>query len=104
MVGLLGGDDRGVGRQHEVDARVGHQVRLELGDVDVQGPVEAQAGRQGADDLGDQAVQVGVGRALDVQVPVAKPGLEKGLQMSPGKTKKHTMLSKSMPSFLRQMS
>ena len=28
MVGLLGGDDGGVGHQGEVDTRVGHQVGL----------------------------------------------------------------------------
>ena len=42
MVGLLSRDDRGVGGQHEVDARVGHQVGLELRDIDVQGPIEPQ--------------------------------------------------------------
>ena len=68
MVGLLRGDHGRVGGEHEVNARVRHQVRLEFRDVDIQGSVEAKAGGQRADDLGDQAVQVGVGRALDVQV------------------------------------
>ena len=71
MVGLLRRDDGGVGRQHEVDAWVWHQVGLELGDVNVQCPVEAQAGRERADDLGDQPVQVGVGWTLNVQVAAA---------------------------------
>jgi hypothetical protein len=43
-----------------VDAGVGHQVGLELGDVHVEGAVEAQGRGQGGDDLGDEAVQVGV--------------------------------------------
>jgi hypothetical protein len=30
VVRLLGGDDRRVGRQHEVDTRVRHQVRTAL--------------------------------------------------------------------------
>ena len=73
MVGLLGRDDRSIGREHEVDARVRHQVRLELRDVHVQGSIEAKAGRQGTDDLGDQAVQVSVRGALNVQVPEMHP-------------------------------
>ncbi len=54
VVGLLRGDDRGIGGEHEVDARVGHQVGLELGDVHVEGTVEAQGCRQRGDYLGDQ--------------------------------------------------
>jgi len=60
VVGLLGGDDGGVGRKHEMDTRVGHQVGLELGDVDVEGAIETKGSGQGGDDLGQQAVQVGV--------------------------------------------
>ena len=37
MVGLLGGDDRSVGDEGEVDPGVGHQVGLELGQVHVEG-------------------------------------------------------------------
>merc|ERR1719487_1258661 len=71
VVGLLRGDDRSVRRQHKVDTRVRHQVGLELRDIDVQGTVEPQGRRQRRYDLGDQTVQVGVGRALDVQVAAA---------------------------------
>ena len=71
VLGFLGRDDRRVGDQWEVDARVRHQVGLELGQVDVQGAVETQRGRDGGDDLADHAVQVGVGRALDVEVTAA---------------------------------
>ena len=67
MVGLLGRDHGRVRRQHEVDARVRHQVGLELGDVDVERAVKAQRGRQRRDDLRDQAVEVGVGGPLDVE-------------------------------------
>ena len=42
MIGLLSRDDWSIGRQHEMDAGVGDQVRLELGDVHVQSPVESQ--------------------------------------------------------------
>ena len=64
----LGVHDGGVAREDEVDARVWDKVGLELGDVDVQGAVEAERGRQGGDDLRDEPVQVGVRRALDVEV------------------------------------
>jgi len=52
-----------------VDPGVGHQVRLELGEIHVQGAVEPQRGRNRGDDLTDQTIQVGVRRSLDVQVP-----------------------------------
>jgi len=68
---LLRRDDGRVGRQHEVDARLGHQVGLELGHVHVQRAVEAQRRGQRRDDLRDQPVQVGLGRALDVEVASA---------------------------------
>ena len=58
VVGLLRGDDRGVGGEHEVDARVGHQVGLELGHVHVEGAVEAQGRRQRGDDLGNQPARM----------------------------------------------
>jgi len=54
-----------------VNTRVRHQVGLEFSDVDVQSAIKAQGRGQGADDLSDQTVQVGVGRALDVQITAA---------------------------------
>ncbi|EJK63828.1 hypothetical protein THAOC_15492, partial [Thalassiosira oceanica] len=71
VVGLLSRDDGRVAREHEVDAGVGHQVGLELGDVNVERAVEAEGGGQRRDDLRDEAVEVGVGRALDVEVAAA---------------------------------
>ncbi|KAI1238770.1 hypothetical protein IHE44_0011857 [Lamprotornis superbus] len=71
VVGSVRGDDGGVGDQREVDARVGHQVGLEFCQVHVQGSIEAQRGRDGGHDLADEAVQVGVGGALDGQVAAA---------------------------------
>ena len=44
--------DGRVGREREVDPRVGHQVRLELLQVDVERPLEPERGRRGRDDLG----------------------------------------------------
>merc|ERR1712025_1289281 len=71
VVRLLSRDDRGVRRKHEVDTRVWHQVGLELGDVHVQGTIETQRSRQRGRDLLDDAVQVGVRRALNVQATTA---------------------------------
>merc|ERR1719262_587848 len=71
VVRLLSRDDRRVRRKHEVDTRVGHQVGLELGDVHVQGAIETQGGSQRGRDLRDDAVQVGVGRALNVEAAAA---------------------------------
>merc|ERR1719326_2610061 len=71
VVRLLSRDDRGVGRKHEVDTWVRHQVGLELSDVHVQSTIETQRGRQGRRDLSDDAVQVGVRRALDVEATTA---------------------------------
>ena len=52
------GNDRRVGDEREVDARVGHEIGLELGQVDVECAVEAQRCRDGRHDLTDQPVQV----------------------------------------------
>lgn len=45
VVGLLRGDHGRVGGEREVDARVGHQVGLELRQVHVQRAVEPQGRR-----------------------------------------------------------
>ena len=71
MVSLLSRDDWGVGSQREVDTWVGHQVGLELSQVDVESSVEPQGGRDGGHNLSNQPVQVGVGWSLDVQVTAA---------------------------------
>ena len=71
VVGLLSGDDWGVGGEHEMDTWVGHQVGLELSHIDVEGTVESEGGGQGGDDLGDESVQVGVGGSLNVEVSAA---------------------------------
>jgi hypothetical protein len=68
---LLGGDDGSVADQGVVDTGVGDQVGLELVQVDVEGTVESEGGGDGADDLGDEAVEVVVGRTGDVEVAAA---------------------------------
>ena len=64
VVGLLSGDDWGVGGKHEMDTWVWHQVGLELSDIDVEGTIESEGGGEGGDDLRDQSVEVGVGGCL----------------------------------------
>jgi len=54
-----------------VDARVRNQVGLELGDINVQSTIESKRGGQGRNDLGNQTIQVGVGRLLDVELTSA---------------------------------
>ncbi|KAL0624630.1 putative uncharacterized protein CCDC28A-AS1 [Plecturocebus cupreus] len=51
-------DDWCIGGQGEVDARVGHQVGLELCQVHIEGPVKVQGSCDGGDDLADEAIEV----------------------------------------------
>ena len=72
LVSALGsGDDGGIADQGVVDTRVRDQVGLELVQVHVQGAVEAERRGDGGDDLSDQAVEVLVVGAGDVQVAAA---------------------------------
>ena len=71
VVGLLGGDDGSVGGEHEMDTWVGHQVSLELSDIDVEGTIKSEGGGQGGDNLGNESVEVGVGWSLNVEVSSA---------------------------------
>ena len=72
MVGLLGGDDGSVCGEREVDAWVGHQVGLELGQIHVEGAVEAKRSGDGGHDLAQQSVEVGVGGTTNVQIASAQ--------------------------------
>jgi hypothetical protein len=71
VVGLVGRDDGRVGGEREVDPREGDEVGLELVEVDVERAVEPERGRDRRDDLGNQPVEVGVGRRLDAEVTAA---------------------------------
>jgi len=71
VVGLLSRDDRGVRGKHEMDSGVRHQVGLELRKIDVEGTIETKRCGQRRHNLGNKSVQVGVGRALDVEVATA---------------------------------
>ena len=65
--GVLGAVDGGVGSQQKVDPGVGHQVDLELVDVNVQGSLETERSSQRRNNLGNEPVEVVVGRALDAE-------------------------------------
>ena len=54
MVSLLSGDDRCISSQREVNTWVGHQVCLELCQVNVQRTIKTQGSSDGAHDLTDQ--------------------------------------------------
>ena len=54
-----------------MDTRVWHQVGLELRDINVQSTIETKGGSERTDDLGDQTIQVGVGRLLDSELTLA---------------------------------
>ena len=46
VVSFLSGDDWGEGRKHEMDPGVGHEVGLELSNIDVKGTIEPEGGGQ----------------------------------------------------------
>lgn len=58
-MGALGSrDDRCVTDQWVMDTRIRNQVGLELVQIDVQSTIETEGRGDGADNLGDQSVQV----------------------------------------------
>ena len=67
----LGRDDRCVADEWVVNTWVGNQVGLELVQIDVKSTVETQAGGDGADNLGNQAVEVLIVGTRNVQVATA---------------------------------
>ena len=71
VVGLLGRNDRCIGDEREMNTRVGDQIGLELGKIDVERSIETERSRDRGDDLGNQSVKIGVGGALDVEVTAA---------------------------------
>jgi len=67
VVGLLSGDDGGIGGKHKVNTGVWHQVGLEFSEIDVKGTIESEGGSEGGDNLGNESVQVGVSGAFNVE-------------------------------------
>ena len=71
VIGFLGRDNWGIGRKHEMDSWIWHQVSLEFGDINVKGTIESEGSGKGGDNLGNESVQVGVGWSLDIEVSSA---------------------------------
>jgi len=71
VVSLLSRDNWGVGHEREVNTGVRYQVSLELSKIDIEGTIEAKRRGDGGNDLTDETVKVGVGRALNVEVAAA---------------------------------
>jgi hypothetical protein len=65
------GDDRSIADERVVNTRIRHQVSLELIQVDIEGSVKAKTGRDGADDLSDQTIEMLVAGTGDVKVATA---------------------------------
>lgn len=65
------GDDRGVADERVVNSRVGNQVGLELVEIDVESTVKSERGCDGADNLGNETVQVLVRGSGDIEVATA---------------------------------
>jgi hypothetical protein len=68
---LLGRDDRRVTNERVVDTRVRHKVGLELVQIDVERTIEAQRRGDGANNLGDEAVEMLVVGTGNVQAASA---------------------------------
>lgn len=64
-------NDRCIRNQGIVDTREWHQVGLEFSQIHVKSTIEPEARRDRADNLGNQAVQVFIARARDIEVASA---------------------------------
>ena len=71
MISLLSRDDWRISHQREVYPGVGHQVGLELSQIDIEGTVKSERGGDGGYDLSNESVQVGVSGSLNVKVSSA---------------------------------
>ena len=54
-----------------MNTRVGDEVGLEFGDIDVQSTVESEGSSEGRNDLSDKSVKVGVGGSFDIELSSA---------------------------------
>ena len=52
-----------------MDSWVGHQISLELVEVNVESAIETKGSGDWGDNLADQSVQVGVSGTVNVQIP-----------------------------------
>merc|ERR1719317_1394491 len=71
MVSLLSRDDGSIGHKREVDPRVGHQVSLELGQVNVQSSIKSKGSSDGRDNLANHAVEIRIRWSFNIQIPAA---------------------------------
>ena len=71
MVRLLSRDDRSEGGKREVNTREGHQVGLELVQVDVERTIEAERRGDRRDNLCNETIEVRERRRADVQAVLA---------------------------------
>lgn len=71
VLALGSGNHRRVADKRVVNSGVRDQVGLELVEIDVESTVESEGRGDGADYLGDQAVQVLKGRSRNVKIPAA---------------------------------
>ena len=51
-----------------MDSGVGHQIGLELGNINVQSTVESEGSSERRDNLSNKPVKISVGRSLDIEV------------------------------------
>lgn len=68
VVGFFSGHHRSIGDQGKVYAGIGHQIRLELGQVDIQSAVESQGCGNRRHHLADKPVQIRVQGSLDAEL------------------------------------
>ena len=68
----LCGDQRSVGGKRVVNTGIGNKVCLELIEVNIEGPVKSEAGRDGGYNLGNESVEVGVGGSFNREVVMAE--------------------------------
>merc|ERR1712025_424839 len=71
VVSLLSRDDGGIRNERKVNTGIRNQVGLEFIQIHVQGSVESQRSSDRTYNLRDQAVKIGVGGPLDVEVSAA---------------------------------
>jgi len=56
VIGFLSGDNWSIGRKHEMNSWVWHQVSLELSNIDVKGTIESEGSGKRGDDLSNESV------------------------------------------------
>lgn len=71
MVSLLCRNNWCIGGQRELDTGVGHQIGLELCQINIEGTIKSKGSSDGGNNLANEPVDVGVGKMLNVEVPTA---------------------------------